>query len=133
MLTLIMAGVILLTSTGMGLVEHSCLISGHKSLQFTEKKGCCAKKATKQAESKTPILKKTNCCESNAKFFQVKLASTGERVAKFVNQLFVSFTQKITFITTSWLKQRQKICQYTNTSPPKAGRTLLIHHQTFRI
>ncbi len=57
-----MALLVLFTSSGFGLVEHSCRLNGKKSYSFVQKKACCAEKKHQKA-GKTSI-SKSKCCES---------------------------------------------------------------------
>jgi len=84
-LTIFMAFLILLSSTGFGFIEHACMMRG-KSVKFVSEEqnslfktkpvsSCCAKsKALK--ESKGTYFKKTDCCKESQNFKKVDVVSS---------------------------------------------------------
>jgi len=85
-ITIFMAFLVLVSSTGFGLVEHQCLMRGMMTMKFVSEKkadsckekvvsACCAKsKALK--ESKKTFFKKTDCCKDQQKFEKVDVVSS---------------------------------------------------------
>lgn len=86
---LLMAFVVLLSSTGFGLVEHSCQMRGKKKtvvVAFSDMKtqqGCAIDKQPMPSEQ--PVVKKTECCQDDQRFENVDISSSlSQFVAKFV-------------------------------------------------
>lgn len=81
MFAVVMALVVLLSSTGFGLVEHQCMVRG-KTVQLVslgEAHGCqmCAKKAVAEShEQGLPVFKKKACCEENQRHQKVEVVSS---------------------------------------------------------
>jgi hypothetical protein len=84
-ITVFMAMLILLSSTGFGFIEHQCMMRG-KSVQFiSEKKAdsckkkvvnsCCAKSNAAKQQSST-YLKKTDCCKDNQQFAKLDVVTS---------------------------------------------------------
>jgi hypothetical protein len=84
-ITILMAVLVLVSSTGFGLIEHHCMMRGMTMKFVSEKKAdsckkkvvlsCCAKsKALK--ESGKIFLKKTDCCKNQQKFEKVDVVSS---------------------------------------------------------
>ena len=88
--TIVMAFVVLLSSTGFGLVEHSCMMSG-KSVELAalkkESTGCssCVKKIDARADkSSHPVFKKKACCEENHTFQKLDVVTSTSQAAKIL-------------------------------------------------
>lgn len=86
---LLMACVVLLSSTGFGLVEHSCQMRGKKKtvvVAFSEMKtqsGCAIDK--QPMPSPQTVVKKTECCQDDQRFENIDVSSSlSQFVAKFV-------------------------------------------------
>jgi hypothetical protein len=84
-ITVFMAMLVLLSSTGFGFIEHQCMVRG-KSVQFiAEKKAdsckqkvvssCCSKSKALKQDSGT-YLKKTECCKDNQKFTKLEIVTS---------------------------------------------------------
>lgn len=80
-----MAVLVLISSTGFGLIEHQCMMRGMTMKFVSEKKAdsckekvvssCCAKsKAEKNVNKK--FFKKTDCCKDQQKFEKVDVVSS---------------------------------------------------------
>jgi recombinational DNA repair protein (RecF pathway) len=87
---MMMAFVVLLSSTGFGLVEHSCMMSG-KSVELAalkkESAGCssCVKKIAARADkSSHPVFKKKACCEENHTFQKLDVVTSTSQAAKIL-------------------------------------------------
>lgn len=86
---LLMTGVVLLSSTGFGLVEHSCQMRGKRKtmvVAFSDvkaQKGCTS--GTHEKPSKQTVLTKTECCQDGHQYENVDISSSlSQLVAKFV-------------------------------------------------
>lgn len=81
MFAVVMALVVLLSSTGFGLVEHQCMVRG-KTVQLVslgEAHGCqmCAKKVVAEPQKQgLPVFKKKACCEENQRHQKVEVVSS---------------------------------------------------------
>jgi recombinational DNA repair protein (RecF pathway) len=81
MFAVVMALVVLLSSTGFGLVEHQCMVRG-KTVQVVslgEAHGCqmCAKKVVAEPQKQgLPVFKKKACCEENQRHEKVEVVSS---------------------------------------------------------
>ena len=92
---LLMACVVLLSSTGFGLVEHSCQMRGNKKtmvVAFSEVKsqGCVSDK-----QSMPPgqiVIKKTECCQDQQHFENVDISSS---LSQFVAKIVKTITETI--------------------------------------
>lgn len=89
---LLMACIVLLSSTGFGLVEHSCQMRGKKKtmvIAFSEvktKQGCSADQQT--VSTNEPTVKKMECCQDDQHYENVDISSSlSQLVAKFVKTL----------------------------------------------
>jgi type 1 fimbria pilin len=91
----LMACVVLLSSTGFGLVEHSCQMRGNKKtmvVAFSEVKsqGCASDK-----QSMPPgqtIIKKTECCQDQQHYENVDISSS---LSQFVAKIVKTITETI--------------------------------------
>lgn len=126
----LMIGVVLTLSTGMGLVEHTCLMSGKKTSSTEHRKGCCAKKVAKAAaQSKDgATVKADNCCEVETQYIHVDFVSFGEKLAKAFAGLYAMIAERLVDVFNALVDKSDTACSYTNSSPPLAGRTLLAKH-----
>lgn len=86
---LLMTCVVLLSSTGFGLVEHSCQMRGKKKtlvVAFSETKsrpGCADHQQA--SASGQPVVQKVNCCQDDQQYENVDVTSSlSQLVAKFV-------------------------------------------------
>ncbi|HEV7379454.1 MAG TPA: hypothetical protein VGN64_06655 [Dyadobacter sp.] len=145
-LTVFMALLVLLSSTGFGFIEHECMMRG-KSLQLlTEKKAntgnkkvssCCAKsKAPKEA--KGTFFKKTDCCKESQKFEKLDVPSqTSQIQAKFIKNLFAGITWSATsfvFQQAEWTSPSiQSASDLISFSSRLHGRSMLSFIQSFLI
>src|ERR1700712_4965441 len=83
----LMAVVVLASSTGFGFIEHSCMMHGRKTYSFTKQENCLADKknnSSQQLPNQT-TLKKAKCCKDEDKYENVSYPSSiSQLVAKFV-------------------------------------------------
>lgn len=89
--TILMAFVVLMASTGFGVVEHRCIMRG-KSLHLAalEKKGChgCHQKHTKAPLSNQTSVQKKGCCDDQQRYAHLETSSSlAQYVAKFLNTI----------------------------------------------
>jgi hypothetical protein len=126
----LMIGVVLTLSTGMGLVEHTCLMSGKKTASAEHRKGCCAKKSTKAAShaGDEATIKADNCCEVETQYIHVDFVSFQEKFAKLFANLYAMVAEKLVDVFNALVGKSDTACSYTNSSPPLAGRALLTRH-----
>jgi hypothetical protein len=126
----LMIGVVLTLSTGMGLVEHTCLMSGKKATSTEHRKGCCAKKSTKAASHAKDgaTVKADNCCEVETQYIHIDFVSFQEKFAKLLANLYVMIAEKLVNVFNALVDKSDTACSYTNSSPPLAGRVLLAKH-----
>ncbi|MFD2521890.1 HYC_CC_PP family protein [Emticicia soli] len=135
-----MAVVVLLSSTGFGFVEHSCIVKG-KSISL-HKKGdlCCTAKETKHfpLNSKHEVLKKSACCSEEDKYENVEYSSSvSQLVAKFtqssVDWLKATFSEIVkTIIETIFESQSSSLAN--STAPPlHDGREIITAKQSLLI
>ena len=130
MFAFLMIGVVLTLSTGMGLVEHTCLMSGKKATSAEHRKGCCAKK-TGQSTSKAgneATVKADNCCEVETQYIHIDFVSFQEKFAKLFASLYAMLAQTLGHVFNALVEKSDTALSYTNSSPPLAGRTLLTRH-----
>ena len=140
--TVFMACLVLLSSTGFGLVEHHCMMRG-KSLQLMAveaKDACksCVKKNVSQAKPHETIVKKADCCKDEQKYQKVDLVSSfSQLIAKLLKSLAeaVVFAVKAVVISIAdWLlpaSTRQAVVH--SFSSLFFGRSMLSFVQSFLI
>lgn len=132
-----MAIVVLTSSTGFGLVEHSCTVKGKQTSLHKSGDACCSKTQQQSSNHQKATIKKSKCCNEEEKYENVDYSSSAtETVAKF--------TQK----SVDWLKETvydfaktivatilEKITSHSDSSSeslPK-GRDILVFIQSFLI
>lgn len=89
-----MAILVLMSSTGFGLVEHSCMMRG-KSVEIAALKkaesGCKACKPVPASEvrisSSLPVFKKKACCEESHKYHKLEVVSASSSLGKILKSL----------------------------------------------
>ncbi|WP_019990201.1 HYC_CC_PP family protein [Rudanella lutea] len=137
----LMAVVVLLSSTGFGLVEHSCQMRGKKiSLVGTEKTGCVGCPTAKaQPASAQPVVKKADCCQEEQRYEKVDIGSSlSQLVAKFFKIMAEAVVTSVTTLVTALLNwmfsQDESVVIHAPNAPPAAhGRQLLVLVQSFLI
>jgi len=132
----LMAAVVLLSSTGFGLVEHSCTVKGKQTSLHKSEGTCCNKTSQKDSSPQRTTVKKSKCCSEKEKYENVDYSSSASQsVAKFVkigldwaktviNSFFKAIIEEILDNISS---------KYNSSSPPTDGRTILIFIQSFLI
>ncbi|WP_101727793.1 HYC_CC_PP family protein [Emticicia sp. TH156] len=138
--SVIMAVVVLLSSTGFGFVEHSCIVKGKSVSLHKNGELCCAAKNAKSAltDNKGVIVKKSACCTEEEKYENVEYSSSvSQLVAKFtqssIDWLKATFTELFkTIIETIFESQESSLAQSSSPNP-LVGRDIVIAHQSFLI
>lgn len=104
---LAMACIVLLSSTGFGLVEHTCQMRGKKQtivVAFSDAKtqsGCQLDQQTAPSDQTT--VKRSDCCQDNQHFENVDVSSSlSQLVAKFVKTVTETILAGVTMVLT-WL------------------------------
>ena len=101
---LFMAFVVLLSSTGFGLVEHSCQMRGKKKtmvVAFSDVKtqpGCAADR--QPAPTARRVVKKTECCQDDQQYENVDVSSS---LSQFVAKLVKAITESVLRVLLPWL------------------------------
>ncbi|GAB3545762.1 HYC_CC_PP family protein [Spirosoma fluminis] len=139
---LFMACIVLLSSTGFGLVEHSCHMRGKKKtmiVAFSEvksPKGCSADQQSHLDER--IVFKKTECCQDDHQFENVDVSSSlSQLVAKFVKTVAEAvITSAVTMLTwlVGWVFDKQSSALTTAPSPPsQSGRDIITFDRSLLI
>lgn len=137
----LMAVVVLISSTGFGLIEHSCQMRGKKiSLVGSEQPGCVGCPSLHKAPVSTkPALKKKDCCQEEQRFENVDVTSSlSQLIAKFFKGVTKAIIEVATALVTtlvSWFFQTDaSLVEHSPNAPPAFyGRTLLAFVQSFLI
>jgi hypothetical protein len=132
----LMAAVVLLSSTGFGLVEHSCTVKGKQTSLHKSGDNCCNKTSQKDSSPQKTTVKKSKCCTEKEKYENIDYSSSASQsVAKFV-QIGLDWTKTLvySFLKTIVEEILDNISSKNNSSsPPSDGRTILIFIQSFLI
>lgn len=131
---LIMACVVLLSSTGFGLVEHSCQMRGKKKtmvVAFSDVKpqaGCSAD--GQLILPKQTVVDKANCCQDEGSYQNVDTQSSlSQLVAKFVKTVTETVLAGVTAVIAllvEWIFNRESASLSTVKLPPSpSGRDIL--------
>jgi hypothetical protein len=144
---LLMTCIVLLSSTGFGLIEHTCLMRGKKvSLAMNpsanDNQSCPIhrQKAVSPSDHQsyqTPVLKRTDCCQNEQRYENVDFSSSiTQLVAKFIKSTTDALLTGVSGLV-SWLFTSLVVADTTSTvavfdSPPlQYGRSLLSFVQSF--
>jgi hypothetical protein len=123
---------VLLSSVGLTVSEHICLTSGKVLLSYQEKEDPCTRHAKTECEkpSQETLLKK-KCCQFKLDQHKLELASQ----VKLTQFSFAWVAQPVTFslIFPTILRTEQQVLQYTNSSPPLYGKSLLYSLHVLRV
>lgn len=141
---LLMACIVLLSSTGIGLIEHTCQMRGKKvsvALPRETKSGCSVHSKKTFAVSKNasigPVIKRTDCCKEEQRYENVDFSSSiTQLVAKFLKS--IADTAQAGLVTViSWLLQEllptdpDSAAIRVAAPPLPSGRDLLAFVQRF--
>jgi hypothetical protein len=132
----LLAGLVFVSSTGFGLVEHSCLMSGKERVLKSDSQSCCsARKATKvfAAQSAKASLEKEPCCTEETKYTNVDVStSLVQAMSNLLASLCVAVVSVFSFLFNTLIEVfTASVASFH--SPPLSGRALLIFIQTFLI
>ncbi|WP_394996184.1 hypothetical protein [Emticicia sp.] len=131
-----MAVIVLLSSTGFGLVEHSCLVRGKQTSLHKSGDACCGKSQKQNAPHQKTTIKTSKCCSEDEKYENVEYSSSASQlVAKFtVNTLDWVKTTIITFAKTVVETILDNISSSNKSSLPYAsGQKIFVLVQSFLI
>ena len=131
-----MAVVVLLSSTGFGLVEHSCTVRGKQTSLHKSSSVCCGKTQNQSANHQKATIKKSKCCSEDEKYENVAYSSSASQlVAKFTQNALdwakTTFTSFAKTIVESILDNISSTNKSTSSSP--SGREILVFIQSFLI
>jgi hypothetical protein len=137
----LMAVVVLLSSTGFGLVEHSCKMRGKVVSRIgSEQKTCAGCPSVKSDPVVTQtIIKKADCCEDEQRYENVDVSSSlSQLVAKFFKVVAEGVVAGVAMLVTAlinWMfAVNESVAVHAANAPPSAyGRALLVFVQSFLI
>jgi hypothetical protein len=136
-LNVIMAVIVLLSSTGFGFVEHSCTVRGKQTSLHKNASACCGKNQQQSTNHQKTTIKKTKCCSEDEKYENVEYSSSASQlVVKFTqNTLDWVKTTLITFVQTIVEAIFAHISSTNNKSSAVSlsGRQILVFIQSFLI
>ena len=133
LINLMMACVVLLSSTGFGLVEHSCQMRGTKKtmvVAFSDAKPQTGCSADGQPMPSGQIVKKTDCCQNQSSYQNVdSQSSLSQLVAKFVKTVTETVLAGVVAVITylvEWVFDRESSAISVAESPlSPSGRDIL--------
>jgi hypothetical protein len=132
---ILLSGLILFTSTGFGLIEHSCSMRGKKTYSFVSKDMCkvCYKK-NKSSKGKTTIAK-SKCCDEKRVENQENISKS---IVNLTGKLLKSSAQLVAnafvWVFTTAFEAFVNITQAQKDEPNSLfGKNLLIFINTFRL
>ncbi len=134
-LSYLMVGVVFMSSTGFGLVEHSCLMSGKKERMLMSEKSCCSQKTVLLAShhAKKTAQKKSECCQVEKEYSNVDLSTSFVQVfSKLLVDLSVTVLHVFSCLFNLLVEAFRSSIQITS-SPPLSGRELLTLLHLLRI
>jgi hypothetical protein len=146
-ITVIMAFLVLLSSTGFAFVEHQCMMRGKSVQLVSEKKSdscktkivssCCAK-SKQLKEAKGTYLKKTDCCKESQKFEKLDVvSSSNQAIAKLLKVWGGDYLWVVTsysFIRAEWtIPSSEPASPELSFSSRFHGRSMLSFIQSFLI
>lgn len=136
-LCLFMAFQVLFTSTGFAMIEHLCKVKGKKTFILSSPPECCSEKMLKkEANSQKKHIKRTKCCQEHSSFINTSTTASQGNSVEFTTPVFIWENNSFSIFNAShWSNEPVafKVAHYYNTSPPIAGRKLLVHIQSFLI
>jgi hypothetical protein len=135
-----MAVIVLLSSTGFGFVEHSCIVKGKSTSLHKKGDLCCTVKDTKHfpLNHKNAVVKKSSCCTEEEKYENVEYSSSASQlVAKFTQNTLDWFKATVhemvkTIIETIFKSQSSSLAN-TASPPSLNGREIITAKQSFLI
>jgi hypothetical protein len=140
-LHLFMAAVVLFSSMGVGLIEHSCAVRGKRvySVYSAGKTGCSVCPTKHMAAQSAASLDQTNCCQNSGLYQHIDTnSSLKQLLAKFVRATCEAIgANRVAFIATlvgglAGYVDGQAVGGY-EPPPLPAGRMRLVFIQSFLI
>lgn len=146
-ITILMAFLVLLSSTGFVLTVRECVMMGGKSMQLAGKSkdasckpkvvsSCCAKSAAAKM-AKGAFFKKTACCKESQKLEKLNVASIDSQLlAKLLKSAATGITWSATryqFIQAEWTLPAPALSSDISFSSRLHGRSMLAFIQSFLI
>lgn len=131
----LMVGIIFMSSTGFGLLEYSCTMSGKTETAFLKKEGCCSKSKTTTVKHThgEPTIQKGKCCEEEEEYVNVDFsASLIQKTSTLLTALCIYIVNAFVSLFYSIFELFKSSMQLSS-SPPYSGRHLLTLIQTLRI
>ena len=134
-LAFLMLATALTFSTGMGLVQHTCLMKDETTVSLTKRKSCCAEKkdclhTTKASQT---AVKKPVCCADETLYIQVDFAGFGQKLTHLLGDACTALSQVFYNFVRAFADPGKTAFHYTNSSPPLSGRDRLAAHCTYLI
>ncbi|MFT4031244.1 MAG: hypothetical protein QM669_02390 [Siphonobacter sp.] len=132
-----MVFIVLMTSTGFGLVEHTCHVRNKKKITFiTQEEKSCSVCISKSGNSQHTVLKKQKCCEEKTRYEHVSYTSSLTKLtAKFI-KIVVDFAATVSFLFVQAVLSIVLQTATTDSSQaavPLSGRELLSFVQSYLI
>lgn len=145
-ITILMAFLVLLSSTGFVLTERVCAMMGSKTVQVVGKSGnsckpkvvssCCAKSAQLKM-AKGTFFQKTACCKESQKLEKLTVVSIDSHVlAKLLKSVATGITWNVTryqFLRAEWILPAASHAPDISFSSRLHGRSMLFFIQSFLI
>ncbi len=132
-ITFFLAGVVFISSSGFGLIDHFCFMNGKKSTALYEKQGCCVKKKSAATHGDGIVLTSGDCCAYDTHFLTIDAGPVIEKVSSyFINALQAVFSTIISFFHAT-LQSNDAAFSATDSSPPLTGRDILIRYHILLI
>ncbi len=143
LLNLFMVGLVLMSSTGFGLVDQSCRMRGKRThLVGTEPQTghlCAGCTESQRKSASKPIVKKSTCCDEQTRYENVDFGSSlTQYVAKFIKAVTDTLLGGVVAILTwvaNWVFDRESSSSIALVSSPPlpSGRALLALIQSLLI
>ncbi|MGA0558037.1 HYC_CC_PP family protein [Larkinella sp. VNQ87] len=141
---LLMACLVLLSSTGFGLIEHTCLMRGKKvsmTINRSEKATCAVHQkksfSVSRQSSIGPVIKRSDCCKEEQRYENVDFSSSlTQLVAKFIKST-TDLAGAAAATLVSWLVETlfevetESVAFRVDSPPLPYGRSLLSFVQSF--
>jgi hypothetical protein len=131
-----MAVIVLLSSTGFGLVEHSCTVRGKQTSLHKNGAACCGKTQQQSTNHQKTTIKKSKCCSEDEKYENVEYSSSASQlVAKFTQNALDWVKSTITTFAKTIVETILENISSSNksSSPSPSGREILVFIQSFLI
>lgn len=146
-ITILMAFLVLLSSTGFAITERLCTMMDGKAVQFVINSkensckpkvvaSCCAKSAALKM-AKGTFLKKTDCCKESQQLKKLEVVSLDSHlVAKLLKSAATGIVWEVTrfrFIQAEWVIHAPRLSPDLSFSSRLHGRSMLAFIQSFLI